>query len=180
MLTYNDWQKLNEKKDQVYEFGCSMLYFNSNAIPEIQQGLNEDDIYTEDNGKSYGLENEHHVTLLYGIHSDVDEADVMRISADNIPAITLDAVSVFENTKYDVLKIDAFGDKLHEINARLRKLPHTSSFPDYHPHATIAYLKPGCGKKYAKQFAGINETVTPTHTVYSKADGTKTKHPLNQ
>jgi hypothetical protein len=46
MLTYNDWQKLNKKKNQVYEYGCSMIFFNSESIPKIQQGLDEDDIYT--------------------------------------------------------------------------------------------------------------------------------------
>lgn len=178
MLQFKDWKNLNEKKTQTYDYGCSMVYFNSKAIPQIQEAIDPEDIYTEGEG-TYGLEDEHHTTLLYGIHDDeVDENDVMRISAGQIPPLVLSTASAFENEKFDVLKFDVESDKLHEINAELSKLPHTNNFPDYHPHATIGYLKPGTAKKYIEKFAGLTETVNPTEIVYSKPNGTKLRKPL--
>jgi hypothetical protein len=181
MLQFNDWKALNEKEKakDTYDYGCSMVYFNSPGIIKIQEAINPDDLYTQEGDNTYGLEDEHHVTLLYGLHSDeVDEADVMAISADDIPGITLSNLSTFESKDYDVLKFDATCDKLHEINANLAKLPHTTSFPDYHPHATIAYLKPGCAEKYINEFKTYENIVEPQEIVYSKPDGSKIRQAL--
>ena len=34
----------------------------------------------------------------------------------------------------------------------MKRFPHTSDFPNYHPHMTIAYVKKGTGKYYIKDF----------------------------
>jgi 2'-5' RNA ligase len=68
---------------------------------------------------------------------------------------------------------------LHEINKELSELPHTTNFPDYHPHATVAYLKKGKAADYIKQLEDISFDVTPSKIVYSKPDGSKTEQPLN-
>jgi hypothetical protein len=84
---------------------------------------------------------------------------------------------LFENEKYDVLKFEVVGDNLHETNADLKKFPHTTSFPDYNPHLTIAYLKKGEGSKYVNMLnkAGLNEFwLAPQYGVYSKPNGSKT------
>jgi 2'-5' RNA ligase len=180
MLNFESFEKsINEKKSDTYEYGCAMVYFDYPGMNKIQDAIDPDHLYEEEGDRSYGLEDEPHVTLLYGIHSDeVDEADVMRITAQQIPAMVLTNASAFENGKFDVLKFDVDCEKLHEINAELCKLPHTTNFPDYHPHATIAYLKPGMAEKYIEQFKNIKEEVKPTHIVYSKPDGTKVKKSL--
>jgi 2'-5' RNA ligase len=176
MLDFSEWKSLDEKQGDTYEYGCSMVYFNSPEIKRIQESISPEDLYEEDGDRTFGLEDEHHVTLLYGIHAnEVDDNDVMSISADNIPPIVLGNVSAFKNENYDVLKFDADCEKLHEINANLSKLPHTTSFPDYHPHATIAYLKSGCADKYIQQCEGLTEVVNPIEIVYSKPDGSKVR-----
>jgi hypothetical protein len=49
----------------------------------------------------------------------------------------------FENELYDVLKFDVKREKsLFDCNKDLMKFPHTTDYPDYHPHLTISYLKP--------------------------------------
>ncbi len=68
----------------------------------------------------------------------------------------------------DVLKFDIKGENLHETNTDLQQYPFTSNFPDYHPHMTIAYLKPGSGKRYAKMLKGQEFDLIPQHAVYSK------------
>jgi len=62
---------------------------------------------------------------------------------------TLGKMSVFENDKYDVLKVDVTGESLHDLNGKLSELPNEQTFPEYKPHLTIAYLKKGEGAKYA-------------------------------
>jgi 2'-5' RNA ligase len=91
---------------------------------------------------------------------------------------------LFQNEKYDVLKFDmeypTKGDKfLHKCNDELKKFPFTSDFPDYHPHMTIVYLKPGKGNKYLRKFGRIEYNLTPQYGVFSQPDGTKTKIEIN-
>jgi 2'-5' RNA ligase len=178
MLQFSDWKNLDEKKKDSYEFGCSMVYFDAPVIKEIQKGIDPEDLYEEEGDRTFGLEDEHHTTLLYGIHDDVDDNEVMKISTQEIPPLLLHNVSAFENEKYDVLKLDVECDKLHDINKELCKLPHTNGFPDYHPHATIGYLKPGTAKKYIEKYKDTKETVTPKEIVYSKPSGEKIRKSL--
>jgi len=161
-------QFLNEADK--YEFGCSMLHFDFPQIKIIQDEISEDDLYEEKGG----LETEPHVTLLYGLHSDdIDDQEVLDISSKGIHSMGLGNVSLFQNKDFEVLKFDVEAPFLYAINKELTKLPHTTDYPDYHPHCTIAYLKPGTGKKYTKFLKGRVFEVFPTKVVYSKPDGTK-------
>ena len=92
--------------------------------------------------------------------------------------------SLFENKKYDVLKFDVKysnkGDNLlHRCNKLLKNHPFTTDFPDYHPHMTIGYIKPGKGYKYVRKIGQIDYKLTPQYAVYSQPDGTKTKIEIN-
>jgi hypothetical protein len=80
---------------------------------------------------------------------------------------------------YDVLKFDVNGPNLHDANGELRKFPHTNNFPDYHPHLTIAYLKPGMGPRYVRKLTNMNYMLKPTHGIYSHPSGEKTRIDLN-
>jgi 2'-5' RNA ligase len=163
----------NEK--QTYDYGCSMIYFDFPKMDEIHSMIEDEDIYTED-GNSHGLETEPHATLLYGLHSDeIEDNDVLHASTKlGIPQeLKLHNASCFNNDKYDVLKFDVDDDHLHKINGELTKLPHTTDYPDYHPHSTIAYLKKGTGEKYTNKLKDAWFTVNPSKIVYSKPDGSK-------
>lgn len=166
---------LFEKKADSYDYGCAMVYFDFPKMPQIHETIDESDIYTDESDRSYGLEDEPHTTLLYGLHSnEIPDENVMSIcKSKNFGPLTLSNASLFENEKYDVLKFDVSNPVLNEMNAELSKLPHTTNFPDYHPHATIAYLKPGAGKKYVEKLAGETYEVHPNKIVYSKPDGSR-------
>ena len=188
--TVKDWWKknqkdLNEKKGDSYSYGCVMLYFDFPQMNEIHDQINEEDLYTEEEDRTYGFEDEPHVTLLYGLHDDVTLDQIKEIIEDiKFPDLVLHNASLFEN-KYDVLKFDIITadsrtdknnkDVLQNTNEELAKLPHTNDFPDYHPHATIAYIKKGLGEKYTEKLKDQEYTVKPSHIVYSEANGTKTK-----
>lgn len=172
----NKLKKINEKKeDQQYSYGCVMGYFNDdvNNLYKEYFTIDEDDIYNNEEDE-YGLEIEPHVTLLYGLHEDVIEDEViMLLQLFKELEVSFDSISLFENEKFDVLKWDIGAEKLSIINDILKKqFDHTESFPDYHPHCTIAYLKPGTGKKYITE---ITDPITKPieHYVYSMANGKK-------
>jgi hypothetical protein len=170
---------LNEN-NQSYPYSCAMLYFVGDDIRNLHNQINHEDLYIDGNG--FGIESEPHCTLLYGIHdSEVTPnqvQDVLNNRTYNVcKAYNL---SLFENPKYDVLKYDMEGDNLHETNQDLKQFPFTSDYPDYHPHMTVAYLKPGKGKEYVNKLGGIYKELKmiPQHVIYSRTDGTKNKMPI--
>jgi 2'-5' RNA ligase len=170
---------LKENSSSTYDYGCVMLYFGFPEINKIHDAINPSHIYTEDGDTTYGLEDEPHTTLLYGLHNEVTLEDVSDV-LDNYTYYTckIHNPSLFENEKYDVLKFDVVGDNLHETNADLKQFPFTSNYPKYHPHLTVAYLNPGMGKKYVDMLNKVKANefwLAPQYAVYSEADGTKTK-----
>jgi len=172
---------IKESKEQTHDYGCSMIYFDFPEMHKIHSMIDSSDIYTEDEDQSGGLETEPHTTLLYGLHSDeVDDKDVLDASTKfDVPSeMKLHNVSCFNNDKYDVLKFDVDSDHLHKINSELTKLPHTTDYPDYHPHTTIGYLKKGTGKKYTDRLKDTSYIVNPSKIVYSKPNGNKVEKVL--
>lgn len=169
-----------EKTGDSYSAGCVMLYFDFPEMTNIHRSINADDLYEEDGDRTFGLENEPHVTLLYGLKESVTPQEVKEvIDQFNFNACKFHNASLFEN-EYDVLKFDVDGDDLHEANRALRNLPYENLFPDYHPHATIGYLKKGAGKKYCDKMKGTEYELAPSHVVFSQPDGTKTQMAINK
>lgn len=177
---FKQFISLFEKKDGGYSYGCAMVYFDFPEMHDFHSQIDENDIYREEGDRSYGLEDEPHTTLLYGLHSfDIDDSKVMEIcKSQPVGPLSLVNVSLFENEKYDVLKFDVQNENLHKINAELSKLPHTTDFPNYHPHATLGYLKPGAGKKYVELFKDKTYEVHPNRIVYSKPSGDRIEESL--
>lgn len=179
-------QLISEDKGNTYKYGCVMLYLDleKNKEDEIQALVDEDDLYlgTEDD-PGYGREDEPHVTILYGIHSDVPDEDVEKlIEKLKQPEIRLNKISIFDNADkgFDVVKFDVENEELHKMNKMFKELPYTSDYPEYHPHVTIAYVKAGEGEKYVKKLSEEEEiTIKPNKIVYSKSDGTKKDYNFN-
>jgi 2'-5' RNA ligase len=174
---FEEFIALNEKSGE-HPFGCSMVYFSFPEIFKIQDAINPDDL------NETGLEDEPHVTLLYGIHDGGDHKELNKETLDKVldyskPALSqpiiLKKVSAFENENQDVLIFDVEKkDELVNANKNLSSLPNSNQFPDYHPHCTIAYLKPGTAKKYIDKFKDIKDIeVKPSKIVYSRPSGEK-------
>lgn len=168
-------ESTNSKTEHPYS--CVMVYFDDQPVKNVLNEINPLDLYVEEPG--FGLETEPHCTLLFGLHEDEVRFSEIKsvINQFEIPTCRAFNLSLFNNPKYDILKYDIEGDNLRDINFELCKFPHTSDFPDYHPHMTIAYLKKGMGDSYVDRLNKIYPefNVTPTHNVYSKKDGEKLK-----
>lgn len=170
-------QILTEKKGDAYEANCAMLYFNLPELKNIHKMIDKDDLFTEEGDRSYGIEDEPHITLLFGLDPKVPLHDVQGIiNNHNFTSGKLVNASLFKNEKYDVLKFDVDSDsqnELSEINKELKEFPYKNDYPDYHPHCTIAYLKPGKGQKYVDELKEVDFSFIPSRAVYSESNGTK-------
>jgi len=168
---------ITEGKEK-YKYGCVMLYLELSKAKqkEIQALVSEEDLYLGPKDEpGYGRETEPHVTILYGIHDDVPDSDVEKLIDELVaPDIMLNKISIFDNADkgFDVVKFDVENKELNKMNKKFKTLPFTSDYPDYHAHVTIAYVKPGEGKKYIHTLDDAI-SVIPKKIVYSKANGEK-------
>ncbi len=93
-----------------------------------------------------GKELEPHITVAYGLEATERDKPAIRQELENFkaPAITIGGASVFENQGYKVLKLDVDSPELHRLRRHIAgKYPMPgNTHPGYHPHITLAYLKP--------------------------------------
>lgn len=177
-LSFDEWlieQTLRGKKpienQQRDHYGCVMM---ETKIPDWDDyhtaGIDEEDVYIKPHDKSYGLETRPHVTVVFGIHEDeIDHETIANVIKSNMKPLTVkvDEIDVFEGDEYDVVKYNVpITDELQSYRDLFLKFPNTQSFPEYHPHMTIAYVHPGKGKKYKRKLREPFE-VTFTDGVYS-------------
>jgi len=119
---------------------------------EFGKEIPEEELYIEeDNDKDWGFgrEVESHITVKYGLHTKDEEEVKSVLEGQKGGEVELSNIGIFENDDYDVVKVDIKSPDLHRLNKQISdNLEATDSHPTYHPHITIAYVKPGEGKKY--------------------------------
>lgn len=128
-----------------------------------------------------GREDQPHITLKYGLHGDNPGAVRKLLQTQPPITATLGTLSLFTNDDADVLKLNVASPDLAGLNKKLAgALPNTDTHPKYQPHATIAYLKPGTGKKYSGQkVPGVSGRVVTFHSVrFSGKGGQQVDIPL--
>lgn len=118
-----------------------------------------------------GLETDFHVTIAKLIPNSQSEQEP-KVSVPHKPVlkvaegaeaffVQLGKLGVFENEKEDVLYIAvdkkessslfALHTNLQAADERMPEWPHD----EFNPHITLAYLKPGVGKKYVERQTGL-------------------------
>lgn len=141
--------------------------------------IQQEDVLQQENR---GIEHNPHVTVLYGFYSFVTPKEVMEVLMQcNAPTIRLGHVGIFEDhPEFDVVMITVESQGLAKLNLELTKLPNEETFPTYHPHVTIAYVKKGTAKKYLGTVVGLPEDeILLTHAEYSMPSGEKIQIELN-
>jgi len=146
-----------------YEYSCILVNLKVGNWKEIQQLIDPADLSGD------GLETEPHVSIMMGIEPDVKSEDIIKIVQDwPRPSITLQEFSIFENPEYDVLKIGVESFDLGAYRQLAMPLPNYQEFQLFQPHLTVAYLKPGTGRKYLdtplqiapKEYQATNFTIS--------------------
>lgn len=141
----------------------------ADALFALGKGIPAFDLCDEEGG----LENDAHITIKYGIHTN-DVADVRKTLATYVGPIrfTLGRTAIFESPEYDVLYVEVFSPDLRELNQRIsNSLEVTDTHPVYIPHATVAYLKSGLGRRYVGMNTLDGMTATVGFVRFSPAEG---------
>lgn len=140
----------------------------------------EEHLYHSEDPKDtsrYGREDEPHVTALYGLIGN-EAAPVQAALAGCGPIrATLGKVTAFErdDKPYDVLKVDVVSDDLQRIHALLRASCEAEvSYPTYHPHLTIAYVRKGLAAQYVGDTRFEGMALTFPAVTFSPAEGSRT------
>ncbi len=164
--------KLYEGK---YDYGCIMACIDQDAAGKIldfnYKTVHENFIYTE--GTEYGREKHPHVTIKYGLTQSYTEEQMKQVLRNVIPFdIKVKGVGIFENDRFDVVKLEVDGRELRVLNELFSKLPNHDSHPIYTPHMTLAYVKKGHGKRFARNARGVSRI--PVRTLEYSDRGVKT------
>jgi 2'-5' RNA ligase len=102
-----------------------------------------------------------HITIKYGL-LDTPVKGVLNLIGEypkDFIKVMTGRMSLFQNDNFDVLKIEVMSEDLKALNKLICEgLDVVDTHPDYIPHITLAYLKPGMGKLYAGNtiFQGLN------------------------
>ena len=118
--------------------------------------IDKDDLFGD------GFEDEPHVTVLFGLHSNEPD-QVKELLKDEPPVeLVLQSTSIFETDEFDVVKLGVESEDLARLHNKIADhCEFTATHQKYSPHCTLAYVKKGCGKKYAgdKEFEGTKVTI---------------------
>jgi 2'-5' RNA ligase/DNA polymerase III epsilon subunit-like protein len=169
------------KESSGYEYGCVMVEVPVSNWDEITSYIDPEDVYTGGDD-AHGIQENPHVTILYGLHEGVTEEDVKSVFEGFTGSINIevDGIGVFENKDYDVVKFNVNPDgALQELHDKLSEFPNSNSFPDYKPHITIAYVNKGTGEKYIKPEYKY-EVKNVDNITYSMPSGEKVNFKYNQ
>ena len=128
-----------------------------------------------------GKESDLHITAKYGLHFQTPTKRLREaLSTFGSVTATLGKTSLFKNKDADVLKVDVDSPDLHRLNRLISKLsPTNDTHPNYIPHLTLAYLKPGRGKKYEGESGLAGQKITFDVLVFSGKQGHIESIPLS-
>jgi hypothetical protein len=162
------------KESTSYDYGCVMVEVPVTNWNEITSIINKDDLY-EVEGENYGIQDNPHLTLLYGLKPNITKEQVEQVLEKSVDGekieIEIENIGLFENDNFDVVKFNVKKtEQLQKLFDSLSELPNENTFPDYNPHMTIAYVKKGLGKKYTKPYS---HKVSSNDICYSMANGEK-------
>ena len=169
---YNPGSEAKEEED----YGCLMVYLDGSTAEEIKRYCQE--TFNPEILADFGIEDEPHITCQYGFHGDVTPEEITDfVSKIKKPIeIELGEISRFDNDEYDVIKVDVNSKDLRDLSDKIRehfKDRLEITFPNYHPHMTLAYVQKGTLPHIDgdSMFSGKNHTFD--EFVYSDANEEK-------
>ncbi len=144
------------------EFSCLMLKVTpaTSAILSYwaRKYIKQGDLYIDEDKDGYEDSEELHTTIKFGIHTENPEDLFSIIEGYGPITIKFGLVTKFDtNPNFDVIKIDVESPVLRELNTEISdNIECTDTFPDYHPHITLAYVKKGaCNNLVGNDFFNL-------------------------
>ena len=146
---------------------------SENIIDWGKHHIPDNTLFKNPKDPSFGREDEIHITILYGIHSEFPDQSVAVLKKENPINITLGEINLFTSSKlFDVVYIKVISEDLERLNEKLKnKISYTNCYETYVPHVTIAYVKKDMGwdLKDHQEFADID--FTSENYVFSSKKG---------
>ncbi len=142
----------------------SLCQFGKTLIPK-------DILYSPKDDNSYGYETEPHVTVKFGYTPDLTRQQIGEILqfVKSPFYVTLTEISMFKNELFDVIKFTVVSPELMRLRTKADQYPNEDSYPEYHPHMTIAYVRPNEFKRDLSQKFSI--VVPISHFTYNGQNG---------
>lgn len=132
---------------------CLPKHIASKVIEWGKKNIPDEHVYSDETGR-YGREKDSHVTVKYGLLTN-DAAAVKKLFAEHKPVrVKFGKTRFFSppNGLHDVVVIDVSSEDLHALNKAVEAAFESDDlYPNYEPHATVAYVLPGHGKHYQGQ-----------------------------
>lgn len=135
-----------------------------------------------------GRETAPHVTVKYGIDPSVtpesmfeviENSDTAKEIAERGGTMTLGATAVFAGEEYDVVYAIVDSPDLVTLNGIIAAGAQTTDTqPEYVPHVTLAYVKPGEGEKFTGDETLKGTIITFDSLAFSDTEGNTTEIPL--
>ena len=89
-----------------------------------------------------------HITVSFGINIHTDINLIKEIVRNRPSYFQLTELSLFENDNFDIIKFDVMSSDLRILNHIIKsKMEVKSTFYNYHPHLTVAYVPKGMGRE---------------------------------
>jgi hypothetical protein len=120
----------------------------------VTRDIDKDDLYIEKGGEeggdwSYGIEDDVHITAIYGLTFDDPDPVMDALKNDKMGRVDVKGIEIFEQDNYDVLVVKCSSKELNDIHTKLsNKFQIEERYPEYKPHMTIAYFQKGMAEKY--------------------------------
>jgi 2'-5' RNA ligase len=164
-----------------YEYSSTQINLPGTLSWDIfvwgEQHVPEQSVFCDPDDPSFGREDELHVTVLYGIHSDNHHAIERLVGSSHEPFwVTLGQISIFkDHGKFDVVKVEAESPYLHKLHYLfLNNTLATKLYPTYKPHVTIAYTKKdACNHLVGDRFFAGKEFLAD-RLIFSSKSGKRT------
>lgn len=156
-----------------FSYGCLMLPVPYDLSRQLVAWSQKHIL--EKNLDAQGIEFQPHVTVCYGFQPGFDAEELRPLMKDYAYiSAKLGKVSRFETETYDVLKLEVVSADLRAWNRIIReRFDITTSYPDYKPHLTLAYVRPGTCKHLDGNNDWTNAILTTDRLEWSPADGAK-------
>lgn len=177
-MIYN-FRKFFEMQNVKYDYSSTQINVPQPLANELinwgNKKIKNSEIFVSQTDPSFGREDEMHVTVLYGIHSDSHKEIEKCLSGTKPITVKLGKIDVFTNPEnFDVVVVDVISKELHELNSLLTKsVEFTNKYKEYKPHITIAYVKKGKGIKYKGIDAFKGKEFTSDSIIFSSKTGIK-------
>ena len=177
MIPYRARPQKDPEPAPLYEYSSTQVNITGKAAEAMRAMA--DRIPQADLGVE-GREDQPHITIKWGLHFQSPSERMRQVIQSFGPIeATLGKTSLFSNDDADVLKIDVDSPDLHRLNQVMSRIaPAHNTHPKYVPHATIAYLKPGRGKKYSGNAVLAGQKLTFHSVTFSGKKGHREVLPL--